>query len=99
MPSVAPKSSERQGAKATGTDGRVVDPSARGAGAARIAANGGNGGQGPAVAERIGGPADASVNPVISGGCGVEGQPLATSGKNAEGRTRTANLRVMNPAL
>src|SRR5262245_10963316 len=87
-------------AKATGTDEQPVSTSAaRSAGAARLAAKPVNGCHDGSVVATIGKDEGVSGSSAATGTCGKPGQVPATPVANAEGRTRTANLRVMNPAL
>jgi len=99
LPSMAPAGPDHSRTKATGTDGGVDPTVARSAGAAPVAASSGIVSQGPAVAGRIGGGGTSGANPGASRGCGTPRPRVARGGRNAEGGTRTPDLRVMNPAL
>lgn len=95
IPSMSPAALPRSGPRRRG----LREGSSIRSRATRLAAIGGNDRHDQAVAGLIGGKKGSSANHAGSRAYGNARHRVAHGGKNAEGRTRTADLRVMNPAL
>ena len=100
LPGTARPNRDAETLRATGTDAAdAAEPRSRNTGATRLAAINGDGVRASATGPGRHAGAHRRATISLSGGCGNSVRSGATGCENAEGGTRTHDLRVMNPAL